>query len=144
MSGNERRLIRVQTVMAVVMVVCSAALIPVWGILGAAVAAAVTNVGVNVWNLFEVRKTLGIFPYNRGYLRLLPPTLVTLGIILVLNKYDFVFRHNWLAIGVTLAAAYGMFACVLLLVGLQADDRLIASAIWSRMRGIFIRAGVAA
>jgi O-antigen/teichoic acid export membrane protein len=144
MSGNERRLIRVQTVMAIVMVVCSAALIPVWGILGAAVAAAVTNVGVNVWNLFEVRKTLGIFPYNRGYLRLLPPTLVTLGIILVLNKYAFVFRHNWLAIGVTLAAAYGMFACVLLLVGLQADDRLIASAIWSRMRGIFIRAGVAA
>jgi len=48
------------------------------------------------------------------------------------------------AIGVTLATAYGVFAAILLLVGLQADDRLIASAIWSRMRGIFIRAGVAA
>ncbi len=144
MSGNEKRLIRIQTAMAVVMVVCSAALIPVFGILGAAAAAAITNIGVNLWNLLEVRRTLGISPYNRGYLRLLPPTLVSLAVVVLLNRYSFVFRHNWVAIGATFGAAYAVFTGVLLLVGLQADDRLIASAIWSRMRGIFVRAGAAA
>jgi len=144
MSGNEKRLIRIQTAMAVVMVVCSAALIPVFGILGAAAAAAITNIGVNFWNLLEVRRTLGISPYNRGYLRLLPPTLVSLAVVVLLNRYSFVFRHNWVAIGATFGAAYAVFTGVLLLVGLQADDRLIASAIWSRMRGIFVRAGAAA
>ncbi len=144
MSGNEKRLIRVQTAMAVVMVVCCASFVPIFGILGAAAAAAITNVGVNFWNLLEVRKTLGISPYNRGYLRLLPPTLVSLAVVLLLNRYSFVFRHNWVAVGVSFIAAYGVFAGVLLLVGLQADDRLIAAAIWSRMRGIFLRAGAAA
>src|SRR4029077_4879143 len=47
MSGNQRRLIRVQAVMAVVMVVLNLLLIPRWGIVGAAVGASATNVVTN-------------------------------------------------------------------------------------------------
>ena len=46
MSGNEKRLIKVQIAMAAMMVACSAALVPIWGIVGASVAAALTNVGI--------------------------------------------------------------------------------------------------
>ena len=137
MSGNERRLIRVQIAMAAVMIVCTAALVPVLGVVGAAAAAAVTNIGVNVLNLLSVRKVLGITPYNRSYLRLLLPTAVTLALILLLNRYTFVFRHNWVALGVSLAAAYCAFARIFFVSGLDADDRLIAAAVWSKMRGAF-------
>src|SRR5271169_1587915 len=65
MSGNQRRLVRVQAAMAVVMVVLSVRLVPLWGALGAAVAAAITNAGVNGWNLLEVRAALKMTPYNR-------------------------------------------------------------------------------
>src|SRR3954451_21190573 len=68
MSGNQKRLMKVQFVMVGVSVLINTALIPVLGVVGAAIAAAVVNVGGNVWNLLEVRKALQIFPYNRSYL----------------------------------------------------------------------------
>jgi O-antigen/teichoic acid export membrane protein len=144
MSGHEKRLIRVQTAMAAVMIVCTVGLVPVFGIIGAAVAAAITNIGMNLLNLLQVRKALGILPYNRAYVRLLFPTAATLVALLLLNRYAFVFRHNWLAIGVALVLAYCLFTAGVYFAGLDADDRLIASAIWSRMRGAFVRNGAAA
>ncbi len=144
MSGNERRLMRVQVVMAAVMVVLSAGLVPLWGIVGAAVAAAATNACVNAWSLIEVRRALRLTPYNRGYLRLAAPLAAAIAVTLVLKKYSDVFRHDWLAVGVALGAAYGIFVIVNLMVGLDADDRLIATAIWARVRSVVpgIRAGV--
>ena len=126
--------------MAAVMVVLSATLVPVWGVLGAAVAAAITNAGINLLNLLEVRKVLGLSPYNRGYWRLLPPTLATLTLTLVLRSYSYIFHHDWLAVGITLALAYCVFAVMVPLAGLDADDRLIAAAMWSRIRGSFAKA----
>jgi O-antigen/teichoic acid export membrane protein len=144
MSGNEKRLIKVQIAMAVMMVACCAVLVPIWGIVGASVAAALTNVGMNVWNLLEVRKALGISPYNRGYLRLLLPTGLTLAVTLALGKYSYLVRRDWLAIGIALGLAYCIFAAIVLVGVLDADDRLIASAIWSRIQGAFSRNGATA
>ena len=142
MSGNERRLLKVQIVMALVMVGACIALVPLWGIVGASLAAAITTVGMNVWNLLEVRKVLGLSPYNRSYLRLLPPAIATAAAMLVLRRYAGVFHHDWLTVGVALTLAYGIFAAVVLLSGLDADDKLIAKAIWSRVRGTLISPGI--
>jgi O-antigen/teichoic acid export membrane protein len=145
MSGHEKRLIRTQIVMAAVMLVGSASLVPLWGIYGAAVVAAITNIGMNLLNLLEVRKALGMSPYNRSYWHLLPPTVITLAAILLLKRYSFVFRHDWLAVGVTLAAAYCVFPAVFyFMAGLDDDDRLIASALRLRMRSVFRRTGAQA
>jgi O-antigen/teichoic acid export membrane protein len=135
MSGNERRLIKVQTVMATVMVVLSAALVPLWGIVGAAVAAAITNVGVNGWNMLEVRKSLGLSAYNRSYAHLLLPAAAMLGVTLALKKVSAFFGYDWLAAGVAGFVAYAVFGAIVLMFGLDADDRMIADAIWSRVRG---------
>jgi O-antigen/teichoic acid export membrane protein len=137
MSGHERRLIRVQMGMAAVMVGLSIVLVPIWGIVGAAAAAAITNVGMNVRNLREVREALGISPYNRSYLRLLPPTLATLVVIWFFRKNIAAFGHNWLAVIAATVVAYLVFAATALVSGLDEDDRLIARAIWSRIRGGF-------
>jgi O-antigen/teichoic acid export membrane protein len=135
MSGNQRRLIRVQGVMAVVMVLLSVKLIPIWGALGAAVAAAITNVGVNAWNLVEVRKALKLSPYNRSYLKLLPSVGSALLITLLISKVSLIMRIDWLGIVLALVLAYAAFSIVTLALGLDADDRLIANAVWSRLQG---------
>jgi O-antigen/teichoic acid export membrane protein len=144
MSGHERRLIRVQMAMAVLMIVSSAVLVPIFGVVGAATAAALTNLGTNLWNLLQVRKALGISPYNRGYLRLTWPTLAMVTAILLLRRYDFAFRHDWLAVVVAMATAYVIFTFVVFALGLDDDDRLIANAMWSRLRGAFVRTGASA
>jgi O-antigen/teichoic acid export membrane protein len=134
MSGNEKRLIKVQVVMAVVMIVLNIALVPVLGGVGAAIAAAATNVGINLWNLLEVRKALGLSPYNRSYIRLVPPTLAMLAATVLLRMNSRAFGHDWVAAGVAFLLAYAVFATAILAFGLDADDWLILTAIWSRLR----------
>ncbi len=137
MSGNQRRLIRVQAVMAVVMVVLSLWLVPLWGALGAAVAAAITTAGMNAGNLVEVRRALNLSPYNRSYLKLLPPVAIALAITLLVSKASMFIKADWVVIVLALLLAYGAFSGVALAMGLDADDRLIANAVWMRVRGTF-------
>lgn len=134
MSGNQRRLLRVQAAMAAVMTVASVALVPIWGIVGAAVAAAVTNAGTNTWNLLEVRRVLGLSPFSRSYLRLLGPTIVSTLVALGLKSEAHLFRRDWLAIGISLLGSYLVFAGMVAALGLDEDDRLVARAMWSRVR----------
>jgi O-antigen/teichoic acid export membrane protein len=137
MSGNQQRLIRIQLVMAFVMVALSLALIPRWGISGAAAGAAVTNAVTNVWYLREVRRTLGLFPTGRGYLRLLPSLTGNLVVLLLLRATQTAVHPRWLVIAAGLLLGYVVFIGVALAFGLDADDQLIARAIWSRVRGRF-------
>jgi O-antigen/teichoic acid export membrane protein len=134
MSGNEKRLMKVQVVMAMVMIGLNVALVPRLGGVGAAIAAAITNVGINLWNLLEVRHALGLSPYNRSYVRLALPTLAMLSVTVLLRMNSGAFRHNWIAPAVALLLAYAVFAASVLAFGLDSDDRLIAAAIWSRLR----------
>jgi O-antigen/teichoic acid export membrane protein len=137
MSGNQHRLIRVQAVMAVVMVALSIVLVPLWGAWGAAVAAAVTNVGVNVWNLVEVRSRLNLSPYNRSYLRLLPSIGSAILLCWLVRRASVWLKVDWILIGVAFVLSYAAFSAVAFAAGLDADDRLIASAMWTRVRGAF-------
>ncbi|HYA61776.1 MAG TPA: oligosaccharide flippase family protein [Candidatus Sulfotelmatobacter sp.] len=134
MSGNQGRLLRVQTAMAGVMIVANVALVPAWGIIGAAVAAALTNAGTNAWNLLEVRKALGLSPFSPGFLRLLVPAAASVLVTLALSREAHKLGPEWLMIGVSLLAAYGVFAGLTAILGLDSDDRMIAGAIWSRIR----------
>lgn len=136
MSGNQRRLIRVQIFMAVMMVMLSVWWIPLWGAWGAALAAAVTNAGANLWNLAEVKSALGLSPYNRSYWKLAPPVLSSLVLTVLASKASLLIRPGWLRICVALVLAYTAFCAVALLIGLDADDRLIAEAVWTRVRGV--------
>jgi len=58
MSGNQKRLLKVQFAAAIISVLVNLSLIPVLGIVGAAIAAALVNGGTNLWNLLEVRRAL--------------------------------------------------------------------------------------
>ncbi len=122
-------------VMAAIMVILCIEFVPLWGALGAAVAAAITNAGTNAWNLMGVRKALRLTPYNRSYLKLLPSIGIALLIALVMRQASAFARHDWMGIVVALLLSYGAFSVVAFAMGLDADDRLIANAVWTRVRG---------
>jgi len=137
MSGHERRLVRVQIVMAAVMVLLCFKLVPLWGTLGAIVAAAVTNIGMNVWNLAEVRKVLKLSPYSRSYLKLLPSVGAAAIVTLFMEKALFLARAQVAVIVIALLLSYGVFFALAFAMGLDDDDRLITNAVFARLRLIF-------
>ena len=135
MSGNERRLIKVQVVAVVVTVGLSFALIPQWGIVGAAVASAATNILTNIWNLAQLRRVLGFLPYNRRSLQLLLPTAACAIVVLFSKAMFHNAIRNWPGIAVSLLLAYAVFLAVSLGSGFDADDRLIGRAVWAKIKG---------
>ena len=137
MSGNQRRLIKIESVTAGLMVLLNLLLIPRWGIIGAAVGAAITNVAGNVWCLIEVKRTLGLVPYNRGYLHLALPLAGTMAVLLGLRAAFGTAPREWVLIGAALLFGYLAFASIALAFGLDEDDKLIAKAFWARVSGKF-------
>lgn len=135
MSGNQRRLIKVQAVMTTLLVLLNLVLIPMLGILGAALAAAAVNVGTNAWNLTEVRLCLRLSPYNRTYRNLLLPSVAMILTTLLLSRVDVHGKLAVLWIFGAIALSYTVFLGTMLLVGIGPDDRLVANAVWSRLRG---------
>ena len=135
MSGNQRRLIRVQAMMAVFVTVTTAVLVRPFGIIGVAFAAALTNAIANYLNLREVRAALGISPYNRTYLRLLLPSAASVAAVLGVRTLGVGFHPEWVAIAAALVVAYAVFCGLSLLVGLDDDDRMIVTAIQRRLMG---------
>jgi O-antigen/teichoic acid export membrane protein len=132
MSGNHKRLLRVQIAMSVLMVVMSVIFVPLWGIVGAALAAAITNAGTNLWNLREVRSKLGLFPYTRDCFALITPTIATLAVV-ILSRILFVRAHpQWLVIAVTAVVGYLAFLVAVWGQGLRPDDHLIVETFLGR------------
>jgi O-antigen/teichoic acid export membrane protein len=135
MSGNQRRLIKVQFTMVGISLLMNITLIPVLGVVGAALAASCVNVAGNVWNLIEVRKALDIFPYNRSYFALAIPALFAAAIVACMRVWTASNLHPWLGILSALVLSYLGFAAVAVKFALDRDDRMIVEAAWSQLRG---------
>jgi O-antigen/teichoic acid export membrane protein len=136
MSGQERRMIRIQAGTAAIMVGLNILLIPRWGVTGAAVAAAVTNILTNLWYLRDVRRSLQLFPYNRSYFRLILPvaaTFLSLGSLRLVSGNS---SPSLFTMATGLILSYVAFTGTALWHGLDADDRTIADAVWARVRRV--------
>jgi O-antigen/teichoic acid export membrane protein len=134
MSGNQKRLIRVQAAMTAITIVLNAVLIPLWGITGAAISSALTNAATNLWFLRELRSSLHMSPYNRGYLRLLLPAVACVGAALALRSVLAWVRPEWIVIVLSGAVSMALLLGVALAMGLSEDDRVIARAVMARFR----------
>jgi predicted membrane-bound spermidine synthase len=121
--------------MAVLMVALGLLLVPKWGILGAATVAALANLVSNVWYLWEVRRKLGISPYNMSYFGLLIPFCGALVVVSIMRRFLSGSQSNLVLIGAALIASYVAFTGIALLAGLDSDDRLVLGAIWLRTGG---------
>jgi O-antigen/teichoic acid export membrane protein len=108
-------------------------LIPRWGIAGAAAASAMTTILTNLWCLKNVHRILGLFPYTRSYYRLIAPVTASF-VVLWLGRILFNSFQPGVVIAASLILAYAAFGGVAWLLGMDADDQLIAGAVWARLR----------
>jgi O-antigen/teichoic acid export membrane protein len=136
MSGNQKQLIRVQVAVSILVLLGDVTLIPVFGITGAAVVAALGATISNLAYLFVVRRKLNLWPYNRHYLRLAGPVAATALTIWLVSKIP-LFRAyaNLPAIIVSLILGYAVFLVGSLAFGLDDDDRLLWQVARSRLPG---------
>jgi hypothetical protein len=119
------------------MVLANLVLIPRFGITGAATAAALTIAFSNARYLEEVHHALGLSPYNRSYWRLLPAVVASVGAAFVLRAALGGMRPAWLGILASLVLVYLVFIGLVLLSGIKDEDRVLAQAVWARVRGRF-------
>jgi len=112
-------------------------LIPRLGLIGAAVAAAVTTGLLNVLWLREVNRTLSLHPSRRGYVSLLLPALATLGGVWFVRHSLRASHHDFLIVIAGLIAGYTVFLLSSLVVGLDVNDRMLARSAWKKIRGSF-------
>jgi O-antigen/teichoic acid export membrane protein len=137
MSGNQQRLIKVQAFAAAFMVLANLILIPRLGITGAALAAALTVVLSNAWYLREVRQALGMSPYNRSYWRLVPAISGSIAVAFLLRALLGGLKPAWLSIIISLIVVYVVFITIIMISGVKDEDRVLANAVWARVRGRF-------
>jgi O-antigen/teichoic acid export membrane protein len=106
-------------------------MIPPWGILGAAIANATSLAAVNVLRVIQVRQVLGIFPYDRRFLRPLGAGLIggAVALLLPLAGLEPLPRLvlRVLALGVVYLGALAAF-------GIDPVDREVARAFRNRLR----------
>jgi O-antigen/teichoic acid export membrane protein len=81
MTDNQNQLFLFTGIAFIVCIVFNLWLIPIWGPLGAALALAATIVLLNLGLLLRVRNLLGLWPYDRRYLKSLVASVVTVPII---------------------------------------------------------------
>jgi O-antigen/teichoic acid export membrane protein len=103
--------------MACGMLALNIVLIPKWGIVGAAVGAALTNAVTNVWYLAEVRRPLGVLPYSRSYWRLLLPVCGNLAVLLMVRTTLKAVRPEWIVISAGISLAYLAFIAIAMAFG---------------------------
>jgi O-antigen/teichoic acid export membrane protein len=106
-------------------------MIPHWGILGAAIANATSLAAVNVLRVVQVHRVLGIFPYDRAFLRPLGAGLIggTVALLLPLAGMDPLPRLvlRMLVLGAAYIGALVAF-------GIDPVDREVAKAFRERLR----------
>jgi O-antigen/teichoic acid export membrane protein len=141
MSGHQKRLMRVQLASAIVSVIANVCLIPMMGIVGAAIAAALVNVGSNLGNLIEVRRTLRLSPYNRGYYKLLIPAGLMTGALALLRLGTPLLGRPWTLLLLALVVSYSVFGLSVLAFGLVEEGKTV---LFGQFRSGLQRLGVIA
>ncbi|HKS16320.1 MAG TPA: polysaccharide biosynthesis C-terminal domain-containing protein, partial [Planctomycetota bacterium] len=121
MTGGQRRWLAVSAVMFVANVGVNLALVARWGIEGAAAGTAATTAALYLWGLFEARRTLGLWPYNRITLRAVAALAAGAAVLLLLR---FVMNPNSPAfLAVAIGTSVAIPSAVVVLGGVAPEDR---------------------
>ncbi|MGH2527278.1 MAG: polysaccharide biosynthesis C-terminal domain-containing protein, partial [Actinomycetota bacterium] len=104
------------------------------GVEGAAIAQAVTLTFSAIARLLLVRRFLGIFPFDAGYLRLVPPAVAG-GVAMVLVHAAMPSERWLLDLVASFAAGGVVYVAVLLSVGLPKSERASLLAMAGKVIG---------
>jgi len=133
MTGHEKRVMWAKIAATAATIAGGAAMAPVFGIMGAAVATAAGLFLVNALTVVFVRRLLGSWPYNRQYLKPLVAGLLAAGGALLL-RWALPVPDGLpavLAFGPTFLA---LFAALTASLGLSDSDRQFLASLWAAVR----------
>ena len=135
MTGHQKIVMLATVGYASVGIAGSFALVPFYGMVGAAVAMAAATIVLNTVMLLAVRRLLGFSPYNYGSLKPviagLLAAIVTLSIRLVLQ-----LPEGLPAILVLTLPFLVSFAAIMVVLGLSPSDRQLLEAFWRTFRQV--------
>lgn len=131
MSGHQRFNVINIAISTASNIVLNLYFIPRYGFLGAAIATAISVAGISVVGLIQVRILLGLSPYRRSYLKLVAASVVTLPATLYLRAHTPALAH-WQFFSLLLAT-YAVFLGVIVLLGVERDDRVLAKKLLRKL-----------
>lgn len=134
MTGQQIKWMIYSILMVILNVVLSVILIPSFELAGAALASGLAIAGVYILGLFEVRRTLDLWPYDRRYLKGLLSGIITFGLLWLLVQT--VSIGNMVSILLVSAVSAGSFFGLLYLLGFDTEDREILTLVWRRVRNL--------
>jgi O-antigen/teichoic acid export membrane protein len=133
MSGNQLQLAKIQAVNAGLMIALSFMLVPRMGVKGAALASAVSVLTANLWMLGVVRRILKLFPYHRGYLKLVVPAMISAGVIWVMERISSGTHAQWRVAIPALLCSYAALLGLVFFSGLDEHDRMITRVMGAKI-----------
>jgi O-antigen/teichoic acid export membrane protein len=113
-------------------------LIPVWGLVGAAVATALAMVIVNVARLLQVYWLLKLWPYNRTFVKPLIASAAALITGLATSRL-IPAELNLFYLILNVAVLWSIYVATIVLLGLSAEDRAILSHTKGRFGAVLVR-----
>ena len=131
-TGHQKRLTVISGVTLVAAILLNYLLIPRFGLIGAAVATAFAHAGVCLAFLITVRSCLGVWPYDRRWLKGLLAGTVTCAIVLLARPLAASSDLGQFLL--TLAISLGVFPAALFILGLDPEDKEFVHMIRMRFR----------
>jgi O-antigen/teichoic acid export membrane protein len=132
MTGHQNTWLKLSAVIFFANVVLVCALVPRWGLPGAALGTALAISVLFFVGLLKIRKSLGIWPYDRRYLKGLLAAGLAAGALAALHMLR--IGSPALNLSVASVVAAGLFGTTLILLGLDAEDRQFINMIRARLR----------
>ena len=111
-------------------------LIPIWGILGAAISTLLVEIVINLLILLEVWFLFRLIPYNRHFFNPLIAGLAAFATGLTVN-YLLPFQEKTIYVLFSLVAMLAVYVAVNLSLGLAPEDRLLVSRLHQRFGTLF-------
>lgn len=130
MTGHQQRWLSLTVMTLLVNIVLSWFLIPALGVVGAALGAAVAIGLLFVASLYEVKRTLGVWPYDGRYGKGMVATGVIVAVVIGVAWVPIVPASLHLVCLV--GAALGVFTLTLVMLGFDAEERTVLSALFPK------------
>ena len=137
MTGHQNRWFVTSGLAMSLTLILNALLIPVLGMTGSALATAIAVSGLYFGGLVQVKIILGLRPYDRRYIKGLYATGLAAGVLFLINRLVHL-PSPVTAVVVSSIISAGTFGLVLLLLGLDAEDREFIRVVSTRINNLRI------
>lgn len=133
MTGHQKYNVYNAIAMAVVSIALNTILVPRMGIAGAGIATGTAYFLINLARLIEVRVLLGITPYDRATLKVIPVGVVVLGLAYLSRRLGLV-PQGLLPSALAFVVCAAVVAVCVIAVGIKEEDKFVIRTVLARLR----------